>query len=204
MVRQGYDRASFAYRPASGDTDAFGHSATEVRGWLGPVLERSPRGGRVLDLGCGCGQPAGRELVGRFRVVGLDLSQVQLRRARALLPEAELLRGDLTAVPFAPGSFDAVVCLYALFHIPREEQREVVHRIRACLRPRGLFLLITGHEPFEGVEPDWLGSGAPMYWSHEGASTYRAWLAGAGFEVLDQRVVPEGSAAHELFLARAP
>lgn len=203
-VRRGYDRASYAYRKDGEGTDAFGHDLEQVRGWLRPLIDALPSGGRVVDLGCGAGVPATRELAQRYTVVGVDVSRVQLGRARRQVPAAELLRADLTSVAFAQGSFDGAVCLYALIHVPLAEQPGTLARIREWLRPNGRLLLVAGHTAYEGTEADWLGSGATMYWSHADAATYRRWLLELGFEVLEQRTVPEGDAAHELFLARVP
>ncbi|HEV2428868.1 MAG TPA: class I SAM-dependent methyltransferase, partial [Thermoplasmata archaeon] len=99
-------------------------------------------------------------------------------------------------------SFDAVVSLYALFHVPLIAQKVVLGRIRSWLRPEGSLVVITGHDPYEGTEQDWLGSGAPMFWSTASASTYRAWLEEFGFKITTQAFVPEGTGGHELFIAR--
>ena len=43
--------------------------------------------GNVLDLGCGAGVPATRDLVDRgFNVTGIDISEVQIERAQRLVP----------------------------------------------------------------------------------------------------------------------
>jgi len=52
---------------------------------LGPLL---PSGDMVLDLGCGCGIPVAQELAQHFQVTGVDLSEVQIARARQLVPQA--------------------------------------------------------------------------------------------------------------------
>ncbi len=206
LVRRGWDRASWAYRPDPSGPDAFNHDLRELNSWLKPLGESIPPGKTVVDLGCGCGT-ALLVLTPRYRVVGVDLSRVQIRRARLAVPDADLVRGDMTQVAFGERSVDAVVCLYSLIHVPLTEQFGVLGRVRRWLRPGGGFLVITGHAPYEGVQSDWLGSGAPMFWSHADATTYRSWLERAGFEILDQRPVAErpaeGTVYHELFWARA-
>jgi len=82
LVRRGYDAISLAYcgddGQAAGSEDVTGTSAGS-RSW--PGLLRP--GGRVLDLGCGAGIPATRELTGHgLQVIGVDFSVVQLSRAR--------------------------------------------------------------------------------------------------------------------------
>ena len=51
-------------------------------------------------------------------MTGVDLSEVQIERARQLVPRATFIRADATEVAFPTESFDAVVCLFALIHIP--------------------------------------------------------------------------------------
>lgn len=57
IVRTGYNRASYAYRPTESAADVFGHSFSDHAEWLRPFLRAVPRGAEVLDLGCGCGVP---------------------------------------------------------------------------------------------------------------------------------------------------
>jgi len=203
LVRDGWDQASRIYRPDEAAADVFGHGVGDHRAWLRPLFEELKEGARILDLGCGCGVPDCALLAGRFRVTGVDLSEVQIERARRSVPAATFVRADMTEVAFRAESFDAVLCLYSLIHVPLPAQRPLLGRIRSWLKPRGWLVIITGHTAFEGVEDDWLGSGAPMYWSHADAPTYRRWLEEVGFEIRDQTLIPEGEVGHELFRATA-
>lgn len=103
---------------------------------------------------------------------------------------------------FPPGSFDAVVCLYALIHMPFDEQPRLLRRIAGWLRPGGWLLATTGQDAWTGSEDNWLGGHATMWWSQADAATYRSWLQQAGLEIIDQRFVPEGDGGHALFWAR--
>ncbi|MFH9354937.1 class I SAM-dependent methyltransferase [Kitasatospora sp. NPDC017646] len=86
----------------------------------------------MLDVGCGTGVPVVRSLAAAgHRVTGVDISDVQVQRARELVPEAAFVRADATTLAFPSGTFDAVICLYALIHIPVEEQPALLKRI-AC------------------------------------------------------------------------
>jgi 2-polyprenyl-3-methyl-5-hydroxy-6-metoxy-1,4-benzoquinol methylase len=82
----------------------------------------------VLDLGCGSGVPIARSLADAgYRVTGIDISEVQVRRARERVPQADFIQVDATAAFFDDASFDAVVSLYALIHIPLAEQPPLLH-----------------------------------------------------------------------------
>ena len=109
----------------------------------------------------------------------------------------------MATVELPAQSFGAVIALYSLFHIPLDEQRTLIGSVRRWLRPGGLFLATVSNNPWTGVEEDWLGAGATMWWAEERADTHLDWLLGAGFEVRWRRFVPEGDGGHELILAVA-
>jgi SAM-dependent methyltransferase len=139
-----------------------------------------------------------------YAVTGVDLSAVQVERARQLVPAARILHADATEVSFAPASFDAVVSLYLLIHLPLDEQPLLLGRIGGWLRPGGWFLATAGQRAWTGTEEAWLGGQAPMWWSQADAATYRTWIERAGLAVVAQEAVPEGDAVHALFWARRP
>jgi cyclopropane fatty-acyl-phospholipid synthase-like methyltransferase len=153
-------------------------------------------GARVLDLGCGPGVPTTRELARRFVVTGLDLSAAQLTIARREVPEAAFIHADMTRVVFGPGSFDGVVSLYAIVHVPREEHARLLERIARWLAPGGILLAVLGARDAPDWTGDWLG--VPMFFSGHDAEEYRRLLAAAGLSLLIDEVVavaePEGPA----------
>jgi SAM-dependent methyltransferase len=202
VARHGWNRASTIYRPGRRATDVFGHTFEEHEAWLRPLFHVLAPGSEVLDLGCGCGVPDARLLSERFRVTGVDLSDVQIGRAKRLVPGARFIRADLTEVRFRPGTFGGIVCLYALLHVPLDEQRPLLTRMYRWLSPGGVVLLTTGDVEFTGVEETWIGSNAAMYWSHADIAAYERWLLDAGFEILRRTHLPEGPNGHALFLAR--
>ena len=64
-------------------------------------------GDEVLDACCGTGDLAIAGARRGARVTGLDFSERMLERAGRKAPELEWIRGDVLAMPFADGSFDA-------------------------------------------------------------------------------------------------
>ena len=196
LVRSGYNAISHHYR---GDDDA----VPEYDRWVTDLQERIPSRGHVLDVGCGCGIPVARSLTAAgYRVTGVDISDVQIERARLLVPDAAFIRADATELDFPPGTFDAVVSLYALIHMPLDRQPRLLRDIARWLLPGGWLLAVTGQDAWTGTEDNWLGGPATMWWSHADAATYRTWLTQAGLEVTSQQFVPEGSGGHAQFWAR--
>lgn len=198
LVRTGYNALSRHYRA---DDDR----VEEYDGWLEDLHTHLPAQADVLDLGCGCGLPVARSLAAAgHRVTGVDISDVQIERARRLVPGATFIRADATRLNLPPDSFDAVVCLYALIHMPLDEQPLLLRNIAGWLRPGGRLLATAGQDAWTGTADNWLGGTAAMWWSQADAATYRGWLQDSGLEIVEQAFVPEGDTGHALFWARRP
>jgi len=75
-----------------------------ARAWL-------PSGGRLLEIGCSSGYLT-HHFLGRVRsMVGLDINPAALASARGRHPHLRAVCSDVERLPFADGSFDAVVML---------------------------------------------------------------------------------------------
>ena len=150
IVAEGYDAISERYLAWSD----LRPSPTRLR-YLALALDLIPAGSDVLDLGCGAGIPMTAALAEGRTVTGVDISETQLEMARRNVPGATFLQADMTTLTFEPASFDAVVAFYSLTHVPRDEQAELLGRIRSWLRPGGLFLASMGADDEPGdVEPE--------------------------------------------------
>jgi ubiquinone/menaquinone biosynthesis C-methylase UbiE len=87
---------------------------------------------RILDLGCGTGMFL-NELSNRAKfVVGADASLEMLKLAKGRVREARLVQADADSLPFADGSFDAIVSVTLLQNMPDPEAtvREVARVIK--------------------------------------------------------------------------
>jgi len=83
----------------------------------------------VLDVPCGTGI-IGAYLAGRgFEVVGADISPAMLGVAAGRDHAAALVRADLEAPPWRPRSFDAVVCVRFLMHLPAAARPRVLRTL---------------------------------------------------------------------------
>jgi demethylmenaquinone methyltransferase / 2-methoxy-6-polyprenyl-1,4-benzoquinol methylase len=93
------------------------------------------RGDRVLDAACGTGDLAIADLkAGAGSVTGLDFSEQMLARARRKAP-LEWVRGDLLALPFADGTFDAATVGFGVRNV--EDLELALRELRRVLRPGG-------------------------------------------------------------------
>jgi len=105
---------------------------------------------RVLDLATGTAAlPLLLRRAGhRGPIVGLDRSAEMLQRGRAKCLSGRFLRGDLSHLPFADGSFDVVTLGYGLRY--PTDLRAFLRGVLRLLRPGGRFLSLDFGLPAAG------------------------------------------------------
>ena len=99
-------------------------------------------GARVLDVACGEGYGSALLARSAARVTGADLAQDAIAHARrryAAQANVEFHKADCAALPFADGSFDAVVSFETIEHVARQDA--FLDEVRRVLRSDGLFIL---------------------------------------------------------------
>jgi SAM-dependent methyltransferase len=189
IVARGYDAIALRYAEWAGQVDS------PVMEWVRDLDTRLDDGSDVLELGCGRGVPATRELARRHSVTGVDISAVQVELARHHVPEASFVHGDAMELDIAPASLDAVVALFVSGHVPVDEQPGLIARIALWLRDGGHFLgtFNTG-DAGEEVDDDWLG--APMFFASLGPDAYGPLLREAGLDLLRDEVLVQHEPGH--------
>jgi 2-polyprenyl-3-methyl-5-hydroxy-6-metoxy-1,4-benzoquinol methylase len=99
-------------------------------------------GERVLDVGCGEGRFAAELARAGATVVGIDIAEEPLRRARELHPELDVgLVDPLGGWQLADASFDVVWAGEVIEHVA--DTAAWLSEIRRVLRPGGRLLLST-------------------------------------------------------------
>ena len=115
-----------------------------VLSYVDKVLADIPAGAKILDLGCGTGEPVAAHVVQRgYKLVGIDESAEMLKIAKTAIPEAEFVQGDMVYIHFA-GSFAAVIAWDSLFHVERKYHAGVFSQIHNLLDRGGKLLLSVG------------------------------------------------------------
>lgn len=97
----------------------------------------------ILDVACGTGYGANCLASAALFVVGLDISNAALSEGAEHFarPNLGFVCADAHALPFAQSSFDAVVSIETIEHLPRP--REFLTECARVLRPAGTLVLST-------------------------------------------------------------
>jgi demethylmenaquinone methyltransferase/2-methoxy-6-polyprenyl-1,4-benzoquinol methylase len=97
-------------------------------------------GDRVLDAACGTGDLAiADRKAGAARVTGLDFSEKMLERARRKA-DLEWIHGDMLALPFAEGTFDAATVGFGVRNVADLEL--ALRELRRVLKPGGRLAIL--------------------------------------------------------------
>ncbi len=102
-------------------------------------------GDAVLDACCGTGDLAVAAAREGGRVTGLDFSERMLERARRKAPELKWVEGDMLALPFADGTFDAATVGFGVRNVAELERG--IGELRRVLRPGGRLAILEITQP---------------------------------------------------------
>jgi SAM-dependent methyltransferase len=177
---------------AAGYDDAFGRLTAR---FAGPLLDAAGvvRGTRVLDVATGPGYAAAAAAARGASAVGIDIAEAMLALARRRAPGVDFRRASAEELPFADGSFDAVVGNLAVLHLGRPERAAA--EFARVLRPGGRVALtvwdVPARSPFPGVLFDAVAAAGaaappdvpagPPFFRFADADELAALLRGAGF-----------------------
>jgi SAM-dependent methyltransferase len=157
-------------------------------------------GQSVLDVACGTGivaRTVADRVTGSGRVIGVDLNDGMLAVARRVRPDLEWRQGDVTALPFADGSFDAVLCQMALMFFP--DRAAALREMVRVARPAGVVALAVpasledqpAYGPFVEMAARVAGADAvsllSTYWACGDLRELRNTVTGAGLEITEVR-----------------
>ena len=170
------------------------------------VLEGLPAGAKVLDLGCGTGEPVAKYVVERgFTVTGVDESAEMLKFARQAVPEAKLIHADMVSVEFAD-TFDAAVAWDSMFHVERKYHAAIYRKLAASLRADARVLLSVGgsapddDDSVEGFTSEMYGQ--TFYYSGFAPEVTHKLIEESGFEIELWEVDDPSSRGHIAVIAR--
>jgi cyclopropane fatty-acyl-phospholipid synthase-like methyltransferase len=174
--------------------DAFAKTYEENRGQfdMSDVLDGfystlDLENGKLLDLGCGAGEPVARYFTDHnWSVVGVDFSEQMIQLASKYVPEMSTMHADISEVDFESNQFDAIIASYSLFHISVDKHKDMFKKFHKWLFPNGKALFTyateeyTGKKSFDGYK-NFMGQ--ELYYSHKAPDELYIDLEDIGFNI---------------------
>jgi SAM-dependent methyltransferase len=153
--------------------------------WLDRFVALLPAGGRVLDIGCGGGEPIAHYLIERgFGVTGIDSSPSLIALCRRRFPDQEWLVEDMRTLALGR-QFPGLIAWHSFFHLATNDQRPMFARFAAHAAPSAALMFTSG--PSAGVE---IGAwqNEPLRHASLAPDEYQALLAEHDFRLIDCRI----------------
>ena len=169
------------------------------RPWLDRFAALLPRGGSVLDLGCGSGEPIARHFIeSGYVVTGIDSAPAMIDLCGSRFPHATWIVADMRTLDLA-SRHDGILAWDSFFHLRRDDQRAMFSVFRAHAAPGAALMFTSGPRDGEAIGTY---HGAPLYHASLAPDEYRALLDRHGFEVVAHKAEDPGCGGHTIWLAR--
>lgn len=149
-----------------------------VRAWAQSI----PKGGSILDLGCGSGVPISEALMDEgLAVYGVEAAPSLAAAFRSRFPTAPIACEAAEESALFGRTFDGALAWGLMFLLPADTQRHVIHRVARALNSGGRFLFTAPAQAF--TWPD-ISTGRTSV--SLGADAYKAVIAEAGLVLLSE------------------
>ncbi len=107
-------------------------------------VDQTEFSGKALDLGCGIGANCVTLMKKNWEVTAIDLFNDTLlalqKKASDLSARANLIRGDITTLPFGENEYDLVLAIDILPYTPVKNLLSMMKKIYKALKPNGIFI----------------------------------------------------------------
>ncbi|MEO0983016.1 MAG: class I SAM-dependent methyltransferase [Pseudomonadota bacterium] len=194
------DQSRPAYEQRAAAFDRFRPRGLAERPYLDLVLgacDASP--GRLLDLGCGAGEPIAAYFIDQgWQVTGVDFAAPMIEICKERFPDHDWRLDDMRGLDLGR-TFNGIIAWDSFFHLGRDEQRAMFPVFASHLEPDGVVVFSSGDKDGDNVVGAIMD--IPVYHASLDSSEYAAQLSKAGFDVIRQ-VIEEPSTGRTVWAAR--
>jgi SAM-dependent methyltransferase len=148
--------------------------------WLENILQSVPAESRILDAGAGTQRY--RAFCRHLKYVSQDFAQYSGEGDGAALQTGTFdygtldITSDITSIPEPDASFDAIMCIEVLEHLP--SPADALREFARLLRPGGLLIMTAPFCSLSHFTPYHFSTGFNKYW-------YEYHLAECGFDIAE-------------------
>lgn len=156
------------------------HNESTREAWLEQALREIPSGSRILDAGAG--ELRYRKFCSHLEYVSQDFAQYDGRGDAAGLHSGSWdqtrldIVSDITAIPEPDGSFDAILCVEVLEHLP--DPLAALREFARLLRSGGQLVVTAPFCSLTHLAPYFFSTGFSRYF-------YETHLPAQGFELVE-------------------
>lgn len=153
--------------------------------YLDMVARLTKPNGKILDLGCGMGEPVAKYFIDKgFQVIGVDGSSKMIEKARRYIPQAEFYVQDMRHLNLRE-KFDAMVLWHSLFHLSQDDQRAMFPWFERHVNPGSILVFTSNHEAGE----EWSNNGGEnLYHASLSPAEYQKLLELHHFELVTHKI----------------
>ncbi|KAA9001397.1 methyltransferase domain-containing protein [Affinibrenneria salicis] len=169
------------------------------KNWLDKFIAVIGSRGRILDIGCGNGQPiAGYFIQQGFQLTGIDGATAMLARARERFPEQCWLEQDMRELALDE-TFDGLIAWDSFFHLTQQDQQKMFPIFAQHSHPGSALIFTSGTS--NGIAMGQF-EGEPLFHASLAPEEYRVLLDASGFEVIDMVMEDPQCSGHTVWLAK--
>lgn len=169
------------------------------KNWLDKFITAIGEKGRILDLGCGNGQPIAEYFIQQgFQLTGIDGAPAMLERARKRFPEQRWLVQDMRELTLGE-TFDGLIAWDSFFHLTQQDQQQMFPIFAQHSHPNSVLIFTSG--PGNGIAIGQF-AGEPLFHASLAPEEYRTLLNENGFEIIDTVIEDPQCSGHTVWLAK--
>lgn len=143
-----------------------------------------PKGGTILDVGCGTGRDSAMLFRAGFKVLGIDFSKKMIEFAKKINPRVEYQAMDLENIKLED-KFDGIWANASLHHIPKSHLPLVLRKIGHLLVDNGVLFIKVKHGSRDELRTNFnYGRNITRWFAFYGVGELKKLVRAAGFKVL--------------------